>query len=445
MSESPRTVRPAGRAHRLLRMSGRDKHEDQRVATPLELLFDLTFVVGFSIAGHGLAHAVSAGHVGAGLAGFAFAMFAVCWAWINFTWFASAFDTDDWVYRVTTMVQMFGVLILALGIGPMFTSVEAGTAIDNRVMVLGYIVMRVAMVFQWLRAARQSPEHRRSCRTYAVCILIAQLGWSTQIFLNTSVPVFFVIVVVLVGVEMAGPAIAERRDSTPWHAHHIAERFGLLAIIALGEGIVGTTSAFTAVIDAEGGWTVEVALIGFAGTGIVFALWWTYFTLPSGEVLHLFRDAKAFVWGYGHIVVYAAIVAVGAGLDVVATHLEENAAAREVAVEGAGTTVTEGAHHVSAAGALLAVVVPVAVFTVMLFALYTWLVGEFDPLHAGLLGGAALFLALPVVLAAAGVSLGICLLALMLSPVVTIVGYEAIGHRHQADVIDRLEHQVAAR
>lgn len=153
-------------------------------------------------------------------------MFAVCWAWINFTWFASAFDTDDWVYRVATMVQMFGVLILALGIGPMFTSVEQGTAIDNRVMVLGYIVMRVAMVFQWLRAARQSPEHRRSCRTYALCILIAQLGWSTQLFLNTSVAVYFVTALVLVGVEMAGPVIAERRDPTPWHAHHIAERSG---------------------------------------------------------------------------------------------------------------------------------------------------------------------------------------------------------------------------
>ena len=45
-------------------------------------------------------------------------MFAVVWAWINFTWFASAYDTDDWVYRVMTMVQMVGVIILALGLPP---------------------------------------------------------------------------------------------------------------------------------------------------------------------------------------------------------------------------------------------------------------------------------------------------------------------------------------
>lgn len=188
-----------------------------------------------------------------------------------------------------------------------------------------------------------------------------------------------------------------------------------------------------------------MALIGFAGTGLVFALWWTYFTVPSGEVLHLFRAAKSFVWGYGHIVVYAAIVAVGAGLDVVATHLEENAAAREAVVEGAAKGATGVVHHVSASGALFAVVVPVAVLTLALFALHTWLVGEFDPFHAGLLGGAAVFLVLPVVLAAADVPLGVCLLVLRLSPVVTIVGYETVGHRHQADVIGRLERQVAGR
>ncbi len=51
-----------------------------------------------------------------GIVGFCFATFAVSWAWINFSWFASAYDTDDWVYRLTTMVQMVGVIVLALGL-----------------------------------------------------------------------------------------------------------------------------------------------------------------------------------------------------------------------------------------------------------------------------------------------------------------------------------------
>jgi low temperature requirement protein LtrA len=134
------------RAHHLIRMTGRDTEEQHRVATPLELLFDLTFVVALSFAGNELAHSVSAGHLGVGLTGFGFAMFAVCWTWINFTWFASAFDTDDWVFRLATMVQMLGVLILALGIGPMFASLDHGEHVDNSVIVLGHVVMRVAMV-----------------------------------------------------------------------------------------------------------------------------------------------------------------------------------------------------------------------------------------------------------------------------------------------------------
>ena len=95
---------------RIRPMRGRDRHEDHRAASSLELLFDLTFVVAFGFAGDELAHAIGAGHAGAGVLGFAFAMFAICWAWISFSWFASAFDVDDWVYRLVTTVQMVGVL-----------------------------------------------------------------------------------------------------------------------------------------------------------------------------------------------------------------------------------------------------------------------------------------------------------------------------------------------
>jgi hypothetical protein len=74
-------------------------------------------------------------------------MFAVIWAWINFTWFASAYDTDDWVFRVVTMIQMVGVLILAMGIEPMFHSLVEGKHVDNTVIVGGYVIMRLALVF----------------------------------------------------------------------------------------------------------------------------------------------------------------------------------------------------------------------------------------------------------------------------------------------------------
>ena len=77
--------------------------------------------------------------------------FAIWWGWLNFTWFASAYDTDDWLYRVVTLVQMGGALAVAAGVPRRF---DDG---DYPVVVIGYVIMRLAMVFQWLRAARDDP------------------------------------------------------------------------------------------------------------------------------------------------------------------------------------------------------------------------------------------------------------------------------------------------
>ena len=143
-------------APRSRRMTGRDPHEAHRAATPLELLFDLTFATSFGLAASEAALVLAGGHIIAGLVGFGFASFAICWAWINFSWFSSAYDTDDWLFRITTMVQMIGVLLLAAGVPRLFASIERTGRLDNSVMVLGYVIMRVALVFQWLRAAKDT-------------------------------------------------------------------------------------------------------------------------------------------------------------------------------------------------------------------------------------------------------------------------------------------------
>lgn len=66
-------------------MRGRDPHEQNRASTPLELLFDLTFVVAISQAGSQFAHVLSLGHIAPAIFAFAFATFGILWAWINFT------------------------------------------------------------------------------------------------------------------------------------------------------------------------------------------------------------------------------------------------------------------------------------------------------------------------------------------------------------------------
>ncbi len=105
-------------------------------------------------------------------------MFAIVWAWINYSWFASAYDTDDWLYRVLTMVQMVGVLVLALGLPIMFQSLDEGGRVANDVMVAGYVVMRIALVLQWLRAAKEHPAGRRVALRFAAVLVASQVGWS---------------------------------------------------------------------------------------------------------------------------------------------------------------------------------------------------------------------------------------------------------------------------
>ncbi len=365
-------------------MTGRDPHESHRAATPLELLFDLTFVVAFGVAASEFAHVLAAGHVAAGLAAFFFAMFAVCWAWINFSWFASAYDTDDWIYRLMTMLQMVGVIILALGLPQLYASIEHGGRVDNSVVVAGYVVMRISMVAQWLRAASQDPQRRRACLTYALWITVAQIGWIVSIFVLTSVPVTFAIVLTLTLLELAGPFIAETRlGGTPWHAHHIVERYALFAIIALGEGVVGTVASLSAVVG-EQGWSVAAVFVGVAGTGLTFGMWWTYFVFPPAAILHVRRE-RSFLFGYLQIPVFASIVATGAGLHVAAYYVEHHSELGSVAT-------------------VLSVVIPVGAFITSVYVLYTVITYTVHLFHVLLLVLTAAVLGLAVLLAANGIS-----------------------------------------
>ena len=406
------------RAHHRRRFSGRDPNEAHRGATPLELLYDLTLVVAFGTAANELAHYVADDHIGAGVGGFAFAAFAVSWAWVNYSWFASAYDTDDWVFRLATMVQMVGVIVVSLGLPEMFASIDHGDTLDNGVMVAGYVVMRVPLVFLWWQVSRHDPEHRRAAGIYITTIGVAQVGWVALTVAGLPVGTFFAVGAVLLAIELAGPFIAERESRTPWHPHHIAERYGLLVIITLGEVILGTVAALNAVVHSEHGWTVDAALLAIAGVGLAFGSWWMYFAVPWAVALVRHRE-RVFVFGYGHLLIFAPLAAMGAGLHVAALGLE-------------------GEAKVGATATVLSVAIPFAIFALAFYAIYSVLMRTADPFHLTLLAGTAALLALAVLLAAAGVDVTLCLLVVMLAPVATVVGYETIGHRHMAQAMERL-------
>lgn len=305
---------------RLLPMRPRDPGEDGRVASTLELFFDLVFVVAVSVASVQLHHQLTEDHVVDGLVSYAMVFFAIWWAWMNFTWFATSFAVDDWLYRVLTFVQMAGVLVLAAGIQPVFEDD------DLRLVIVGYVIMRVAMVAQWLRAARADETTRRTCLTYAAGISLVQVLWIAVLVLpGAAVPVAFV---VLLLAELAVPVVAERRETTPWHPHHVTERYGLFTLILLGESLLGSANAVLEALHDDTALVplLSVALLAFVTTA---ALWWIYFWPPHHRAITSL--ASSLRYGYVHYVVFAAAGALSAGIEVEIDVLTDHSELTDVA------------------------------------------------------------------------------------------------------------------
>jgi low temperature requirement protein LtrA len=300
-------------------MPPRDTHEEHRSATPLELFFDLTLV-----------------------------FFAIWWAWMNFTWFASAYDNDDVAYRLTVFVLMTGVLILAAGVPRAFDDQDFG------VITLGYVVMRLAMVGLWLRVAAQHPEGRPCALRYALGITLLQIGWVLRLALpeGAGLVAFFVLVVL----ELSVPAWAEAIGRTAWHPRHIAERYALFTIIVLGESVLGATVGVQTALDLDTHFE-DVATVVVGGLLTLFAMWWIYFDMPTERLIDRARESSdagrsgAFAWGYGHYFVFGAAAAMGAGLVVMVDQVTDHS-------------------ELTDAQAAFAFTVPVVVYLIMVWMLH---------------------------------------------------------------------------
>ena len=234
---------------------------------------------------------------------------------MNFTWFATSFATDDWLYRVLTIVQMGGVLVLAAGIEPVFVDH------DFTVVILAYVVMRVAMIAQWLRASRHAGPSRRATFIYAGGIAVVQLLWLAALVLPPEILSFAV--VLLIAAELAVPIVAERTGNTPWHPHHITERYGLFTLIVLGESLLASANAIIEALhdDAALAPLISIAVLTLVVTA---ALWWIYFWPPHH---HAITDLHGSIrYGYVHYFIFAAAGAFSAGIEVeidVLTHHSE--------------------------------------------------------------------------------------------------------------------------
>jgi low temperature requirement protein LtrA len=325
-------------------MVPRDSNEPHRASTPLELLFDLCFVVAVAQVAAELHHYVVLGKVATALPSYALVFFAIWWAWMSFTWFASAYEIDDVAYRIATLITITGALVLAAGVPRAFERHDLSIAIA------GYTIMRIALISQWLRAARGqgAGPGRAAALRYAGGLATSQVLWLALLLVPASwrMP----IVPLLVLYDLAVPPWAERRQATSWHPHHIAERYGLFTLIVLGESVLAATTAVQSAVD-EHQTTLGLYLVAAGGLLTVFAMWWLYFAKPAYRFLTRSNRAS-YLWGYGHYFVFASAAAVGAGLAV---------------------NVDVAVHHataIGATGAAAAIAIPVATFLLVLWVLH---------------------------------------------------------------------------
>ncbi len=127
--------------------------------------------------------------------------------------------------------------------------------------------------------------------------------------------------------------------------HH--RRYGLLVIITLGEGILGTITAVAAVV-AHVGWSAEAVLIVVAGVGLTFGLWWSYFIVPSAGCAGPTSQPEVGLVVRPHGALRQRSRRVGAGLHVAAY-------------------AAEGEAVIGTVGSVLAVAIPVLIFCVDVF------------------------------------------------------------------------------
>ncbi len=284
----------------------RSVHEPNRAATPLELFYDLVYVVAIAFLAGQLHHSLTDWHhVQMSILMYFWIFWCIWWPWNTYTFFASGYDTDDAQFRLASFMQMIGVIIIAIGIKPAFQSQ------DFMLIMLGYVVMRIPYILMWLKVARDDEGSRRVALRYAIGVFIVQCGWTLTVLFYQSWTAW----VLLLIAELLVPWFAERSTdkgkNTKYHPEHLEERMGLLTIIVLGESILASVNAFDSAFKSftpELGMSISGALL------ILFSMWWLYFDDKVEHELH--NEKNTFIWAYGHYFVFAAAAAVGALISV---------------------------------------------------------------------------------------------------------------------------------
>jgi low temperature requirement protein LtrA len=276
----------------------RSTADGHRQATWIELFFDLIFVVVVAQLGTLLLEDVSwwIGTV------YAVAYLAVWLSWINATFYANRFDSDDLSQRLITFAQM-------LTVAGMAASVAESAAIPFAISVA---LFRLLTAISYARVRKAIPtESALANRMVGVTSLVAVI-WIASVFVDGR-PRLGVWAVAL-GIEIGAQWLRssrKRRGATPIQMDHLVERFGLFTIIVLGETVLAVVVGV-----AHAHWVASAVVFAAIGMTISFSLWWIYFEGVEGAPLKNIGGIRPLVWVYGQALLVMAITALGVGLEV---------------------------------------------------------------------------------------------------------------------------------
>ncbi len=276
-----------------------------RTVTWLELFFDLVFAAAVAQVAAPLHDDYSA----AGFLRFAILFVLIWWAWTGHAVFSTRFGSDDVVQRALTLLQVFGVAVMAA---------NARDALDSRSsagFAAAYAVLRLILVAQYARA-RSTPRARGLTTWYLTGHGAAAVIWLLSSL--TPTPERFWLWAAAFAIDLGTPLTAVRHNvSLPPDAAHLPERFGLFTLILIGESVVAVMQG----IEHQEYWSVPAASAAFAGMGTAFFIWWWYFVAAkatAAQPVTSHRDAfRLHAWSYAHLPLYLGLVVAFVGIQLV--------------------------------------------------------------------------------------------------------------------------------
>jgi low temperature requirement protein LtrA len=306
---------------------------EQRV-TPLELFFDLVFVLALTQCTALMADHPSWGGVGKGL----LVLGLMWWSWVGYAWLTSVVNPEEGAIRFAIFAAMAAMLVVALCVPEAFG--------DSRMLfAVAYTGVRFGQIALFILASRDEPALRTSVNglaggTAVGCGLLI-VG---ALFENPNLQA--AIWAVALALDMLEPFLF---GSEGWKLHpgHFAERHGLIIIIALGESIVAIGVGAGHHVDAG---VVAAAVLGIAVAG---ALWWLYFDivalvaerrLSNAAVGREQNDIARDSFSYLHFPMVAGIVLLALGMKKTLGHVDDPLKTVPAAAMLGGTAVYLLAH-----------------------------------------------------------------------------------------------------